>query len=172
MFLNASEILEIPEDPHASSRLLRLPMPSRGCLGIPTPPWGSRWCLMPLLIHECLWRLLNALGSVSAVYYCVCLCFAMFINVFECFQMYVNLSCLLWDILDGYKILNISCDYHCLARMNSLADITWMHFDNFVGPFSLFRMFNCSVILYVTRRCCISIKHVLAVLTFLMIIHD
>ena len=112
MFLVILEILEI----------LRIPM----------PPWGSWWCLMPLLIHECLWMLLNALGSVSAVYYCDCLCFAMFIDVSECFQMYVNLSCLLWDILDGYEILKIRCDYHCLASMNSLADITWMHFDNLV----------------------------------------
>ena len=38
-------------------------------------------------------------------------------------------------------ILNNSCDYDCLARMNSLADVTWTRFDNFVGPFSLFRMF-------------------------------
>ena len=69
-------------------------------------------------------------------------------------------------------ILNNSCDYDCLARMNSLADVTWTRFDNFVGPFSLFRMFKRTVILHVTRRCCICIKHILAALAFLMIIND
>jgi hypothetical protein len=47
-----------------------------------------------------------------------------------------------------------------------------MHPDNFVGPFSLSCIFKCSVILHVTRRCCIHIKHILVVLAFPMITHD
>ena len=60
----------------------------------------------------------------------------------------------------------------CFERLTRLAEITWMHPDNFVGPFSSSCIFKCSVILHVTRRCCIHIKHILVVLAFPMITHD
>jgi len=172
MFLVILDILEI----------LRIPMPAWGFSGFPCllgvawafprllEAFDGAWCLSwSMNASECFWMLWAVFPRCIIVIACVLQCLLMFLNVFKC--MVNSLACCETFLTDTrfwrFVVIIIVWQEWIVLRMLPECILTTLY-----APFSLFRMFKCSVILYVTKRCCISIKHILAVLAFLMIVDD